>query len=337
MKVAVIGLGSWGTAVTGLVAPHVDCVGAWAHSGEVAQGVNETHHNPRYLKDYRMADTVEATTSLKEAIEGAEAVFLVVPSPNLAQVSAELAPYISATTPILVLTKGIEDVTGCLMTQVVGDAVGNPERIACLSGPNHAEEICQGKISAAVVAAPTMELASKLQQLVLSPTFRVYVTQDMTGVEVCGAVKNIIAIACGAAAKLDVGDNAIAVLMTRGLAEISRIVVALGGDAMTCMGLAGMGDLIATCTSRHSRNRSYGQALVSGIGLKEYEQKTHMVVEGAHAARSVYDVCCEKGIEAPITSAVHAILYEHSSVDGAINTLLGRSPHVEFYGIRTRE
>ena len=149
----------------------------------------------------------------------------------------------------------------------------------------------------------------------------------------CGAVKNVIAIACGCAVGLDAGDNTLAVLMTRGLAEISRIVAALGGNPLTCMGLAGMGDLVATCTSEHSRNRTFGEGFVAGESLEAYEARTHMVVEGARAAKSVWKLCCEKGIEAPITGAVHAILYEGTPVDAAIATLLGRSPRVEFYGL----
>ncbi len=333
MSVAVIGMGSWGTAAAGLVAPHTDRVVAWAHSEAVCQGINEAHRNPRYLVDYKLPQNVSATSSLAEALEGAESALIVVPSSHLADVAKQMADVVPDDLPILVLTKGMEAETGRLMTEVVADALGHPERIACLSGPNHAEEICLGKVSAAVIASTTPEVATYFQKLVLNPSFRAYITDDMVGVEVCGAVKNVIAIACGCAVGLDCGDNTLAVLMTRGLAEISRIVASLGGDAMTCMGLAGMGDLVATCTSRHSRNRSFGEAFVHGMSLAAYEEKTHMVVEGARAARSVWELACEKGIEAPITSAVHAILYEGTPVEEAISTLLGRSPRVEFYGM----
>lgn len=333
MKVSLIGMGSWGTAAAGLVAAHASQVIAWAHSEEVCAGINEAHRNPRYLSGYELPGNVSATSSLEEALQDTDAALLVVPSSHLADIMAESAPFIDAGLPLLVLTKGMEAETGRLMSDVVEDAVGRPERIACLSGPNHAEEICLGKVSAAVIASTDPGCARFFQGLVLNPSFRAYVSDDMVGVEVSGAVKNVIAIACGAAAGLDCGDNTLAVLMTRGLAEISRIVAALGGDPMTCMGLAGMGDLVATCTSRHSRNRSFGEAFVAGMGLDEYEAKTHMVVEGARAARSVWQLCCEKGIEAPITSGVHAILYEGTPVEEAISTLLGRSPRVEFYGL----
>lgn len=333
MKVAVIGLGSWGTAAAGLVSLHADEVTGWAHSEAVASGIEHEHRNPRYLTGYVLPDNVHATTNLSACIKDADAALVAVPSSHLVHVSSELASVISSEIPLLVLTKGMDEATGRLMTEAVGDAVGHPERIACLSGPNHAEEICLGKVSAAVIASANPDCAAFFQKLMVSPNFRAYVSDDLVGVEVCGAVKNVIAIACGCAVGLDAGDNTLAVLMTRGLAEISRIVAALGGNPLTCMGLAGMGDLVATCTSEHSRNRTFGEGFVAGESLEAYEARTHMVVEGARAAKSVWKLCCEKGIEAPITGAVHAILYEGTPVDAAIATLLGRSPRVEFYGL----
>ena len=234
---------------------------------------------------------------------------------------------------MLVLTKGIEPSSHLLMTEVVSDVLSNPGRVAALSGPNHAEEVCQGRVSAAVVGSAHAGVSSLFQGLFLSRRFRVYRTDDMRGIEVCAAVKNVIAIASGVCAGTSLGDNALAVLMTRGLAEMSRVVHAMGGNPMTCMGLAGMGDLIVTCTSVHSRNRTFGMALAHGASLEGYESATGMVVEGARAVVSVCELARERGIETPITAAVHAILYEESNVDEAAHTLLSRIPDEEFYGL----
>ena len=218
MKVAVIGLGSWGTAAAGLVSLHADEVMGWAHSEAVASGIEHEHRNPRYLTGYVLPENVHATTDLSACMKDADAALVVVPSSHVAHVSSELARIISSELPLLVLTKGMEEATGRLMTDVVGNAVGHPERIACLSGPNHAEEICLGKVSAAVIASANPDCAAFFQRLMVSPNFRAYVSDDLVGVEVCGAVKNVIAIACGCAVGLDSGDNTLAVLMTRGLA-----------------------------------------------------------------------------------------------------------------------
>ncbi|MDO4539039.1 MAG: NAD(P)-dependent glycerol-3-phosphate dehydrogenase, partial [Coriobacteriales bacterium] len=183
------------------------------------------------------------------------------------------------------------------------------------------------------VAAEDARVAELFQSLLVCPEFRVYVTGDVRGVELCAAEKNVIAVACGVAAKLGAGDNTLAALMTRGLAEVSRIAVALGADPLTCMGLAGMGDLIATCTSRHSRNRSFGEAFAAGESLEEYEKRTGMVVEGAQAAASIHELACNKGVEDPITRAVYELLYEGVSVHETVDKLLGRRPIEEFYGV----
>lgn len=334
-KVCVVGAGSWGTAVAGLVAPHVGEVSVWAHSQVVVDGINEYHANPRYLMGYELPDNVTASSRIADAARDAGAVVLVVPSRHVRRISSDLSGALGPEVPVMVLAKGIELETGELMTEVVADELGHPERVGALSGPNHAEEVCRGKLSAAVLAADDRSLAERMQRLFISRDFRVYVSADVVGVEVCAAVKNVIAIACGAAAGLGAGDNTLAVIMTRGLAEISRVVSAKGGDPMTCMGLAGMGDLIATCTSPHSRNRTFGRALVDGITLEQYERDTHMVVEGAQAARSVLAFARGAGVEVPITQAVHGMLYEGYSPDTATSLLVDRLPHEEFYGLDT--
>ncbi len=332
-KAAVIGSGSWGTAFTGLVARHADEVLLWCRSVEVALGVNETGRNPRHLTDYEVAPNVRATSDAARALEGAELVVLALPSAHLRSTCAAISAYVPAEAAVLVLTKGIEPGTHKLMLDVAADELGHPARMAALSGPNHAEEICRDQVSAAVIAASDPQVAARVQQLVVSPSFRAYVSGDVSGVEVCGAVKNIVAIACGVAAGAGAGDNTLAVLMTRGIAEIGRISSALGGDPLTPMGLAGMGDLVATCTSVHSRNRTFGEALVAGESLAAYEARTHMVVEGARAAVSVHELALELGIEAPITSAVHGVLVDGLDTEAAEAALLGRLPREEFYGL----
>ena len=251
--------------------------------------------------------------------------------------SGLVAPHVGQDTPVIVLTKGIEPGTHLLMADVIAGELGNPARMVALSGPNHAEEICLGKVSAAVAASRDEGLACLSQGLFMSPTFRVYQTNDLTGVEVCAAVKNVMAIACGICVGLGFGDNTLAALMTRGLAEIGRISSALGGEAITCMGLAGMGDLVATCTSQHSRNRTFGEAFARGESLASYERRTGMVVEGARTALSAWELACELSIEAPLTTAVHAILYGNARLDEVVDSLLDRRARVEFYGLTTNE
>ncbi len=332
-RVAVIGSGSWGTAVTSLLAPKAEHIALWSHEQEVADEINRNHHNPIQLRDFELPAQVVATTSMAEATESADAVLLVVPSAFLRSTCAQLAPHVAIDVPVLVLTKGVERDTGCLMADVVAQELGNQGRIAVLSGPNHAEEISKGTISAAVVAASDLDVARYFQRLLVCPSFRVYVTDDVCGVEICAAQKNVIAIACGIAAALGAGDNTLAALMTRGLAEVSRIASALGADPLTCMGLAGMGDLVVTCTSRHSRNRTFGEAFVAGESLDEYQARTGMVVEGAEAAASILNLARERDVQVPITQAVYDLLYCNLPLSQAIDALLGRVPVQEFYGV----
>lgn len=332
-KVAVVGMGSWGTAAAGLLARNAGEVCGWALEEEVARGISEGHRNPLYLPSYELPANVRATTSMGEALDGADAVVVVVPSAFMRPTAERLAPLLGADVPVCVLTKGIEPETMMLMTQVVADVCGGPGRMACLSGPTHAEEICQGKPAAAVVAAASDAVADLFRSLFIAPSFRAYVSSDMVGVEVCGAVKNVVAIACGIARGLELGDNTSAVLMTRGLAEIGRLACAMGAEPMTCMGLAGMGDLATTCMSPHSRNRTFGAALVAGETLDEYQARTRMVVEGAVAARSAYELAGRLGVDAPIVAAVHAVLYDHAPLQGEMRRLLDRMPYDEFYGL----
>lgn len=332
-RVSVIGAGSWGTAFSDLVAANANEVMLWCHGEQTARAINETRHNPRYIPKHKLADNVRATSSLSEAAAGSDALVLAVPSTHLRDVSHELARFAPKDVAVLVLTKGIEAGSGLLMSEVVSDELGNPSRVAALSGPNHAEEVCLGLFSAAVIAAENHELAERLRGLVATPTFRVYVSDDVRGVETCGAVKNVIAIACGICAGLGLGDNTQAVVMTRGIAEIGRVVSALGGQPMTCMGLSGMGDLVATCTSEHSRNRRFGEAFVKGETVEQFEARTHMVVEGARAATSVRELAARRGVDVPLVSGVWDLIHGGKSLESVIGALSDRIPNIEFYGM----
>lgn len=335
-KACVVGSGSWGTAFTGLLAPNVGEVVLWCRSAQVAEEINLSRRNPRRLTDYRLCENVSATADAALALGGSGVVVLAVPSAHLRGVCRGIAPYVPKDAIIVVLTKGMEPGTHKLMHEIAVDEFGDASRIAVVSGPNHAEEISRGQVSAAVVAASNTSVAERVQNLVFSYSFRSYVSSDVIGVEVCGAVKNVVAIACGLAAGLGAGDNTLAALMTRGIAEVARISSALGGDPLTPMGLAGMGDLVATCTSEHSRNRTFGESLARGETLAEYEARTNMVVEGARAAMSIYELAVERGIEAPITAAVHGVLVNELDIDSAKESLLGRLPREEFYGMTVK-
>lgn len=335
-KACVVGSGSWGTAFTGILAPNVGEVVLWCRSAQVAEEINLKRRNPRRLCSYELCDNVSATADAAVALDGAGVVVLAVPSAHLRAVCRAIAPHVACDAIIVVLTKGMELDTHKLMHEIATDELGDASRIAVVSGPNHAEEISCGQVSAAVVASSNTSVAERVQGLLFSYSFRSYVSSDVVGVEVCGAVKNVVAIACGLAAGLGAGDNTLAVLMTRGIAEVARISSALGGDPLTPMGLAGMGDLVATCTSEHSRNRTFGEALAHGETLAEYEARTNMVVEGARAAMSVHELAVERGIEAPITAAVHGVLVNELDIDSAKESLLGRLPREEFYGMTVK-
>lgn len=308
-RIGVIGSGSWGTAVTHLFGLKGYEVVLWSYSWDVPDAINETHHNPRYLTDIELPNTT-CTNSFEEAVEGVDAVVVVCPSAHLRTTAKGFAPYLSDTTPVVVLSKGVEADTGLTMIGVLEDVVGHKERLACLAGPNHAEEVSREMYAATVVASTNETCAEYFQDLFSTDYFRVYTSRDVVGVEICAAAKNIMAIANGMCVALDSGDNASAALMTRGLAEIARLVEALGGDARTCRGLAGIGDLIVTCTSPHSRNRSLGETLVNGGTLQEYEAKTHMVAEGAVACKTVTDLARKHHVEMPISEIVRRVLWE---------------------------
>lgn len=332
MRVAVVGAGSWGTAVAWLLGSKGIDVTVWAREPEIAEGINAHGRNPQFLKDVELPRNVRASADLVEVATSASAVVVVTPSHGVRGVAEQMAPVLDAV-PVINLAKGVEQGTGMRMTQVLEDVLGSRDRLAALSGPNHAEEVSKGVPSATVVAAYTEEVGKFFQDLFMAPSFRVYTNPDVIGVELGGASKNVVAVAAGMSDGLGYGDNTKATLMTRGLAEMSRLGVRVGANPLTYMGLAGMGDLIVTCTSRHSRNRALGEWVATGGTVDSYSEETHMVAEGAKSCVSIDDLAASIGIELPITHQVRAILYEGHSPSEAGAILMGRSARDELHGM----
>jgi glycerol-3-phosphate dehydrogenase (NAD(P)+) len=333
MSIAVIGAGSWGTAVAKLLGDKGLEVRLWAREREIAEGIEATRHNPMYLSDVELADAVTASCDMGWVVADAEAIVVVTPSHGVRGVAVLMAPFVGADTPVINLAKGVEAGTLMRMTEVLEDVLGNKRRLAALSGPNHAEEVGKGIPSATVVAAYDPAVATVFRDLFQAPTFRVYTNPDVVGVELGGASKNVIAIAAGISDGAGYGDNAKASLITRGLAEMSRLGTHLGADPLTFMGLSGMGDLIATSTSRHSRNRGLGEEIANGGSVKSYEDKTHMVAEGATSAVTVDELASKHGIEMPITHLARRVLAGEVPVADAEKLLMGRAAVDEMHGL----
>jgi glycerol-3-phosphate dehydrogenase (NAD(P)+) len=333
MRISVIGAGSWGTAVTWLLSGKGHDVHWWALEPEIAAHVNAERRNPVYLPDVSLSESVYASSDIEDVLRGAEAVVMVTPSVGVRTVTESMRPFLGSDTPVVILSKGVENGTLMLMTEVLEDVLGGRNRLAGLSGPNHAEEVSRGVPSATVVAAYDERVGRVFQDAFMTPFFRVYTNPDVIGVELAGASKNVIAVAAGMSDGLGYGDNTKATLMTRGLAEMTRLGVALGADALTYMGLAGMGDLIVTCTSKHSRNRGLGELVASGGTMQEFYDRTHMVAEGAVSCVSVDELAVRHSVEMPITHYVRAILYDGLSPADAGDMLMGREARDELHGI----
>jgi glycerol-3-phosphate dehydrogenase (NAD(P)+) len=334
-RVAVVGAGSWGTAVAALVAANAD-VTLWARDPELAGHVERDHENPRYLPGIALPVRLHASGDLTGVCADADVVVLGVPSHGLRSVLCEAVPAIAPDVPVVSLAKGVEQGTGLRMTGVVADVLRDHrvDRIGVLTGPNLAREVAEGQPTASVVAMVDADAATQLQSLFMTTTFRVYTNPDVVGCEIAGALKNVIAIAAGIAAGLGYGDNTKAALITRGLAELARLGVALGGDPRTFSGLAGMGDLVATCTSAKSRNRSVGVELGRGRSLADIVSETNMVAEGVKSTSAVLELAAQHDVEMPIAAMVGAVLYEDRRPADLVPTLMLREAKSELHGIR---
>lgn len=333
MRISVIGAGSWGTAVCWLLGGKGHDVRLWSREVEIAEGINRQHHNPVYLPDVVLPGNVFASHDVEEALAGTEAVVMVTPSIGVRETAEAMRPHLGSDVPVVILSKGVEEGSLLLMTEVLEDVLGNQSRLAGLSGPNHAEEVSRGIPSATVIASHDEAVGRLFQDAFMTPFFRVYTNPDVIGVELCGASKNVVAIAAGMCDGLGYGDNTKATLMTRGLAEMSRLGHSMGANPLTYMGLAGMGDLIVTCTSRHSRNRGLGQLIAEGGTMQEFYEKTHMVAEGAVACIAVDELGKREGIELPITHMVRNILYGGLTPSAAGTMLMGREARDELHGM----
>ncbi|HEX5566760.1 MAG TPA: NAD(P)H-dependent glycerol-3-phosphate dehydrogenase [Streptomyces sp.] len=329
-RVAVYGTGSWGTAFAMVLADAGCEVTLWGRRAELAEAVNTTRTNPDYLPGVTLPEAVRATTDPAEAAKDAEFTVLAVPSQTLRGNLAQWAPLLPPDTVLVSLMKGVELGTTKRMSEVIEEVAGaGPERVAVLSGPNLAREIAARQPAASVVACRDEAVARRLQTACHTPYFRPYTNTDVVGCELGGAVKNVIALAVGIANGMGLGDNTKASLITRGLAETTRLGLAMGADAHTFAGLAGMGDLVATCSSPLSRNNTFGTNLGRGMTLQETIAVTRQTAEGVKSCESVLDLARRHGVEMPITETVVGIVHEGTPPPVALRELMSRSAKAE--------
>jgi glycerol-3-phosphate dehydrogenase (NAD(P)+) len=332
MRCAVLGAGSWGTTVAHLLAHNTPTV-LWARDPDVADEVNSHSTNERYLPGATLHPDLRATASMAEAVSTADLLVMGVPSHGFRDALGAASDHLRPWVPVVSLAKGLEQGTRLRMTEVIRDVVpGHPYGI--LTGPNLAKEILAGDAAASVLAMSDETIAAKLQTVFCTRLFRVYTNIDVVGCEMGGVLKNVIAIASGMADGLGTGDNTRAAVITRGLAEMARLGTAMGGHVVTFGGLAGLGDLLATCISPQSRNRHVGEQLGRGRTIDEIIAEMHMVAEGVKSAPVVMDLACEHGVEMPIATQVHAVLYEGNTAVDAYRGLLGRDHVDEMHGMR---
>ncbi|MDT9681004.1 NAD(P)H-dependent glycerol-3-phosphate dehydrogenase [Streptomyces sp. TRM76323] len=330
VRAAVFSAGSWGTAMAKVLADAGSSVVVHARRPEIADGINTTRRNPGYFPDVELPSNLTATTDPAAALAGADFLVLSIPAQSLRTSLAAWAPHIGPGTVVVSLMKGIEQHSGLRASQVITEVTGLPEhRVAVLSGPNLAREIMAGQPAAATVACPDEDAARRFQQACHTPYFRPYTSADVIGCELGGAVKNVIALAVGIATGMGLGDNATAMLITRGLAEATRLAAAMGADPATLAGLAGVGDLVATCSSPLSRNRTFGTHLGKGMSVKEATAATRQTTEGVKSAAAVLELARAHGVEMPITDVISALLHEQVTLDQAAAALMQRPPKPE--------
>jgi glycerol-3-phosphate dehydrogenase (NAD(P)+) len=334
LEVGVIGAGSWGTALSMLLADKGYGVTLWAHEAEVRESINERHENELFLKGIRLPANIRATGDMEEACRGKDMIVTVTPSHVTRLVMKQAVPYLPEHTPIVSATKGIENDTLMTVNEVLEDVL--PLRfhpyLAFLSGPSFAREVAQHHPTAVAVASFSEKLAIQVQRNFNHRWFRVYRSNDVVGMEIGGSLKNVIAIAAGISDGMGFGHNSRAGLITRGLAEMSRMAVARGANPLTLAGLAGMGDLVLTCTGELSRNRAVGIQLGQGKPIAEILGGMNMVAEGVKTARSVHDLAARMKVEMPICEAVFSVLYEAKTPQQALLDLMGRELKRENFG-----
>ncbi|HWI27725.1 MAG TPA: NAD(P)H-dependent glycerol-3-phosphate dehydrogenase [Stellaceae bacterium] len=322
-RIGIIGGGAWGTALALTARRAGREVVLWAHEAEVVEAINRHHANPLFLPDIALDPAIRATADVSEAASGTDALLLVTPAQHLRSLAQSLAPLLPQRLPVVICAKGIESGTGALMSEVAAAALP-AATLAVLSGPTFAAEVAAGLPTAVTLACADEELGRQLIAALGTRSFRPYLATDVVGAEIGGAVKNVLAIACGIVEGRKLGDNARAALITRGLAEMVRLALTRGGKAETLMGLSGLGDLVLTCTGRQSRNYSLGMALGEGKTLAEILGPRRSVAEGVASAAATAALASRLGIEMPITASVDAILHHGAAIDKAIAGLLAR-------------
>lgn len=333
-RTAVMGSGSWGTTFAKLLHDAGGEVTIWSRRPEVAEAINERRENADYLPGVTLPESVRATADPAEALAGADFVALGVPAQTLRHNLAAWVPLLPSGAVLVSLMKGVELGTTRRMSEVVREVADVPqERVAVFSGPNLAREIAGGAPGAAVAACVDEDVARRLQAATMTPYFRVYTSADVIGVELGGAVKNVVALCVGMSVGLGFGASTQAVLMTRGLAEIARLGATLGADEHTFAGLAGMGDLVGTCISPLSRNRTFGENLGRGMTLEQVIAITKQTAEGVKSAEPVLELARKHNVEMPITEAVTSVLYHGTPMKEAAISLISRSPKPERYGV----
>ncbi len=331
MRIAVLGAGGWGTTLAILLSGNSHRVTLWSYGAEDAERMLAKRENPDFLPGIPIPTAVSITGDLSGAIRGAEVIVAAVPSQYLRNVICRIAPEVSSAMTIVNVAKGVENGTLMTMSEMIHDVIPSldPSRIATLSGPSHAEEVSRRIPTTVVVASEDIETARRVQRIFMTPNFRVYASNDIKGVEIGGSLKNVIAIAAGIIDGAQLGDNTKAAVMTRGIAEIARVGVALGAHVRTFSGLSGIGDLMVTCMSRHSRNRQVGVEIGKGRKLPEILAGMVMVAEGIATTQSAHDLARRVNVETPIVDQVHKILFEGKDPLKACYDLMTRDPKGE--------
>jgi glycerol-3-phosphate dehydrogenase (NAD(P)+) len=332
IRVAVVGAGSWGTTVAALAAENAPTV-LWARRAELAKAINADHRNDDYLSGFDLPEGLVATADIEEAVASTDVLVMGVPSHGFRAVLESAAPYVRPWVPVVSLAKGLEATTLKRMSEVVQDVLpGHP--VAVLTGPNLAKEILAGEPAASVVAIDEPTIATELQRIFSTSRLRIYTNPDVVGCEVSGVVKNVIAIASGMAEGMGFGDNTRATLITRGLAEMGRLGLHLGGEPLTFAGLAGMGDLIATCSSKQSRNHMVGYELGRGRTIEEVVGGMNMVAEGVKSSPSVLELANRAGVEMPLSECVVRVCNDGWTAAQALTFLMQREQKAEIAGTR---
>lgn len=332
-KISIIGAGSWGTALANLLHKNGNRITVWSVMEEEIQMLKEFHEQKDKLPGVILPEEMEFTTDLEEAIKGKDVLVLAVPSPFTRSVSAQMAPFVTKGQMVVNVSKGIEEATLMPLSEVISQEIPQAD-VAVLSGPSHAEEVGRGIPTTIVVGSKKKETAEYLQNLFMNQVFRVYISSDVLGIELGAALKNVVALAAGIADGLGYGDNTKAALITRGIAEIARLGISMGGRIETFYGLTGIGDLIVTCASMHSRNRRAGILIGKGATMEEAMKEVKMVVEGVYSAKAGYALGQKYQVSMPIIEQVNKVLFEGAPADEAVKELMVREKKVENIDLR---